>query len=137
MSGQDDARVEVIQADEDMASELLHNIFGATYANSSSNVSEIGRYFARHRIASAATARGEGWQPIETAPRVGRIIIWSPLYGGWPVFARWDEDSYAKKPRPFWNTDTSRSDGLLALRERPPTHWMPLPAPPARDEGGL
>lgn len=75
----------------------------------------------------------QGWQPIETAPKVagaeilivrrGRVTI------GW-----WDEDKYGKKPIPFWNGHDAWHERLWAKRT-PPTHWMPLPAPPQAEAG--
>lgn len=70
------------------------------------------------------------WQPIETAPKDGREILlfdrddlptvfagkWAPVAGdgGWWIYA----------------------DELLqdACAEAFPTHWMPLPPPPEREE---
>lgn len=60
------------------------------------------------------------WQPIETAPKDGTLIL-----------AAWDKSqavsivSYAKEPTGgfFWLTD---DDCFVST----PTHWMPLPEPP-------
>jgi hypothetical protein len=83
-------------------------------------------------IVSELIARREAdvWQDIRTAPKDCRILVWSPLFKGKAVAAKWNADEYSKKPRPFWDTDTSRYDGLAALREFPPTHWCHLPPPP-------
>lgn len=69
------------------------------------------------------------WQPIETAPRDDRRILgYFPHHGNieriW-----WNDDRYAKKPRPFWNNshDWSRTSDA---RRKQPTHWMPFPEPP-------
>lgn len=60
------------------------------------------------------------WQPIETAPRFGRLLVRTPEIGtcvasaGWlnetPEEIRWEvvNDIYVN-----------------------PTHWMPLPSPPS------
>jgi hypothetical protein len=58
-----------------------------------------------------------GWQPIETAPRDGTLILmWiehtidikgGPMIGGW-----------------------HKKIGFSASRFDVPTHWMPLPPPP-------
>ena len=61
------------------------------------------------------------WQPIETAPRTGESVLWGhPVHGvqqgHWangPVSCVYDEDC-----------------GYLSPFTSPPTHWMPLPAPP-------
>lgn len=81
------------------------------------------------RVAELEAA--QGWQPIETAPKDGTIIFveaydharltgpvhsgyWSPAYEGGPY--AWVEDY-----------DYKICD---------PTHWMPLPQPPASDSQG-
>ena len=56
------------------------------------------------------------WQPIETAPRDGtEILLWEDGY----ILGSWVEEyGYFADP-----------DGHL-WKNRQPTHWMPLPAPP-------
>lgn len=65
------------------------------------------------------------WRPIESAPKDQKILVWAR---GYHWVAGWDDDRYAKKPRPFW--DYSNLWGKTGCRETPPTHWMPLPDPP-------
>lgn len=67
------------------------------------------------------------WQPIDSAPKDGKILVASPLFEGTTFIARYDDDRYANKPRPYWSfvgqkTTTSRAGQ--------PTHWRPLPPPP-------
>jgi hypothetical protein len=70
------------------------------------------------------------WQPIETAPKDGtRVMLYRP--GQDPVFGRWNSDRFASKPKPFWDHDLIRLHGMLDARKNPPTHWQPLPDPPA------
>lgn len=70
------------------------------------------------------------WQPIETAPKDGTyIIVWPPTYKGVCSCARWYDDAYAKKPRPYWRRIDTHGSVLLS-RENPPTHWMPIPNGP-------
>ncbi len=67
------------------------------------------------------------WQPIETAPMDGTyVVVWPPSYTGVTSCAKWDNDEYAKKPRPYWyrtDAQTNRS------RELTPTHWMRIDQP--------
>lgn len=68
------------------------------------------------------------WQPIETAPKDKRVMLYFPKRG--PVFGRWDSDAYAKTPRPYWSHDNERLFGITDARKNPPTHWAPQPDPP-------
>lgn len=75
-----------------------------------------------------------GWQPIETAPKDGRFLLLFGPEGGvapdgeygvpWWCVANWG---------PTWNglLDWSSGDDQPPLK---PTHWMPLPEPPATEE---
>ena len=74
------------------------------------------------------------WQPIETAPKDGtRVLLYRP--GGWPsarvTVGNYSDERYHTRPRPYWTHDLERMEGKVATRHRQPTHWMPLPAPPA------
>ena len=69
------------------------------------------------------------WQPIETAPRDGTtILVWQK---GSVEFARWNTGPWNKMPRPFWDGTLAALWGKMTARNHPPTHWMPLPPPPA------
>ncbi len=74
------------------------------------------------------------WQPIETAPKDGtHVIVWPPTWDGVTSCAYWDDDKYAKRPRPFWK----RSDDLNRVsisRGKQPTHWMPNIEPPTQTD---
>lgn len=72
-----------------------------------------------------------GWRPIETAPRDGTLIdVWCPGIGR-VADVQWE---------PFVN-DFARAvtiegePGWTHYPNAPPTHWQPLPTPPA-DGGG-
>lgn len=87
------------------------------------------------RDASAELARMRealtGWQPIETAPRDGtHIDVWyapkSPT--GEPLIPCRVAYAYFEDGR-WWYQNTSNGLGLRLWQE--PTHWMPLPEPPA------
>ena len=67
------------------------------------------------------------WQPIETAPKDGRVII------AWFGAARdnYVESVYWSSPNSNRGAWTWQHDGDQP--ENPPTHWMLLPAPPTGD----
>ncbi len=72
------------------------------------------------------------WQPIETAPKdKSLILVYRPAALKWGQIdiATWDDDRYAKKPRPYWRS-IIRIMGKLDMRAWEPTHWQPLPEPP-------
>jgi len=71
-------------------------------------------------LSSPHTESAKEWQPIETAPRDDRrILVWRPDEKDGHHFAHAGVD--------YW-----RLNGwYLSRRYQQPTHWMPLPAPPA------
>lgn len=78
------------------------------------------------------------WQPIETAPKDGSYFLASNAHGVW--VAHWEEFS----PGGFRFDQPYRTVMLnhwhiadKANQYRPPTHWMPLPAPPDSAAGHL
>ncbi len=88
------------------------------------------------RIRSALSAQVQdvaGWRPIETAPKDG-----TPILGGHSeavLTVWWEADgSQNNSGEPGW------VDGSFNRIEEnytyPITHWMPLPAAPAKQEGG-
>lgn len=74
------------------------------------------------------SAREQGWQPIETALKDGTRIL---ICGGNRVYiARWDDDRYAQRPRPYFARESMARQSVTDDRAFGATHWMPLPAPP-------
>jgi hypothetical protein len=72
------------------------------------------------------------WQPIETAPMDRVVLLFPPTWGGRTcAMGKWEEDLFAKKPRPYWRREDAMS--VSRSRDMPPTHWMPLPVPPPPD----
>ena len=59
------------------------------------------------------------WQPIETAPRYGRILVWSPDIGQCVASAGWDTE-----------TPDDIRWGIVNDIYVEPTLWMPLPQHP-------
>ena len=92
----------------------------------------------QHAIAQPAKpepVQVDAWQPITTAPKDKRIFLyWPKIFGGCIYGGHWERDTYAKKPVPYWTSDISRIVGLRELRALPPTHWLPVPAPPTQAE---
>lgn len=84
----------------------------------------IGAHFAGPETPSPAQREKEQqWQPIETAPRDETEVL---LYAAAGVFSDtglgyWDGKMWSCG----WNKEF-----------RNPTHWMPLPTPPALQSGG-
>jgi len=72
------------------------------------------------------------WQPIDTAPKNGTIVIvWPPTSSGvtsCASCASWDDGSDTSRPRHYWR----RVDALTAAESllNPPTHWRPVLAGP-------
>ena len=63
------------------------------------------------------------WRDIETAPKDGTVVLLAGCRK--PVAAAWLEDEID-----YWHVDDNKL-GPFALRGPGPTHWMPLPKPPA------
>ena len=69
------------------------------------------------------------WQPIETAPKDTTVLIhWAESKGynghtGIGGLADCEEDGF------LWYEDHGADSGETCLED--PTHWMPLPEPPA------
>lgn len=67
------------------------------------------------------------WKPIETAPKdLTRILV---PFKGKVYIAYWDDEKYAREPRPFWFI-RDQPFGKKANRLAQPLVWMPLPDPP-------
>ena len=78
--------------------------------------------------ADVSAPDNNGWQPIETAPRDGTPILSCVEGDPEPVIAWWDKWEYGC----YWKT---LNEYYAMDRGRIPTHWMPLPQPPALDKG--
>jgi hypothetical protein len=63
------------------------------------------------------------WQPIETAPRDGRFIVFEPTEGRGRVLMA---DRVSAGPTLLWRRVGGHPEDFFVK----PTHWMPLPAPP-------
>ena len=100
---------------------------------------EIFHRMAQHWI-SAATQPAPiptGWQPIETAPKDGTaIIVGAGCYPVQPSTVIWVSDPSVSACAPGWfinyksKTMFGESIALFPI-DYDPTHWQPLPLPPA------
>ena len=69
------------------------------------------------------------WQPIETAPKDRYILVYPGIWTGVNCsVAEFDDNKYARKPRPYWRRLDTNS--VTDSRSHPPSHWMPLPPAP-------
>ena len=85
---------------------------------------------------SVTPAECRGWQPIETVPKDGSVILIVDMTDRYPNVqaASWWPERDNKFPWTLFEGNNGR-DGLNALDARfPPTHWMPLPKPPQNDD---
>jgi hypothetical protein len=90
--------------------------YRAAYDN---RFTQAGEIVARDLLNAALNAELASWQPIDTAPRDRRNVIIAGCYG--------NGISYVEEG--WWNPSGHWNSRKLD----PPTHWMPLPAAPARD----
>ena len=78
------------------------------------------------------------WQPIETAPRDGRLVLlgWPPRMGsnGLVIPAKWFDASmiYSEENRTGWY---GHAEGIGFTHLSYMTHWMPFPNPPEAGSG--
>lgn len=71
-------------------------------------------------------------KPIdENTPKDGTLLLWSPFLGGTLGGGRWDDDRYAKNPRPYWSMHCIQTVwGKTRMRDYQPTHWDYMPTSP-------
>jgi len=84
-------------------------------------------------------AQHEGWQPIETAPKDGTVVLLLSPEG--EDEGHWEEVRYCVLGSPqgaFGAGWVDSTNNLPIYAEFEPTHWMPLPAAPdsATSAGG-
>ena len=73
------------------------------------------------------------WQPIATAPKDRRVLLYYPQQFPGVVCGVWQEGEFAlfgSCPKPHWVNDRSHIHGVLNTRAIQPTHWMDLPSDP-------
>jgi hypothetical protein len=82
---------------------------------------ETGHIFNRELQAEITRLKGEQWQPIETMPKDGPLVLvyWEKSLTGKSTTALIGPDEYQE---------------IRGYGEPPATYWMPLPDPPVRGE---
>jgi biotin carboxyl carrier protein len=90
----------------------------------------------------AQVAAPEGWQPIETAPKDGTVVlVFDGQFVGTALFSAWERDErglvIGLEPEDTNPPDCWEWTGDGSEVGPTPTHWMPLPAAPKRDGGFL
>jgi hypothetical protein len=83
-----------------------------------------------HDPTCAATDK---WQPIETAPTDGTRVLVANEHGAWMAEHRKHAPSGFYFPNP-WRSVLINHWHLERHCSLVPTHWQPLPAPPAAQE---
>lgn len=98
-------------------------------------------------LASLSVAQGQGWLPIESAPRDGTVVdLWSRLSGHRVANVQWlhgsKRDPERCGPGGVWEhlaaegwAPVNSKEGCGSFTEEQFTHWMPLPAAPAQPDG--
>ena len=101
----------------------------AWFADPTMRKSDLMQDRMRAAIAAYQAVVGEGWQPIESAPKdfVTTVDLWN---GERNADCIWGRSTYGRVY--CWIRETGYdSDGPVWDALRPsPTHWMPLPEPP-------
>ena len=77
------------------------------------------------------------WQPIETAPTTGEVIlIWKPderMVGEYMMATYWSDVNTSREPGWVPVGGIHKQGYHSSVTDTPqgyPTHWMPLPEPP-------
>lgn len=87
--------------------------------------------YNREQAEKAERALAKAWEPIESAPRDGtEFQAWM---GYWEPRCRINPDTEAFE---IWGRVDYDQDGWDTYLHLAPTHWMPLPEPPATKEAG-
>jgi len=131
--------IEITQTDRDAAAPILKLYGGQNYAIMREHVGDwydnlaVVRAFARHR--TEAIVEREDWQPIETAPQDGTCAV---LYFPQHAHEGFDGLDYRYRLAIYrdgrWRDQGTNHDsfeGVDPSYDDTPTHWRPLPPPPA------
>lgn len=83
------------------------------------------------KLAALLASQSTGWRPMESAPTEIGTGEWARPYilllpkEGLARIGKWEDDRFARAPRPFWKY---QGFTILDSRANPPTRWMPLPS---------
>lgn len=104
---------------------------GVTSMSSLDRDQAIEDLIAAVRAEPRASSSGQGWQPIDTAPKGTRLWCFDIIEGYYEaVLIEVQEFISVGHSRTVW-----RWHNKSANRYSKPTHWMPLPAPPSSGQG--
>jgi hypothetical protein len=84
------------------------------------------RALARAILEASQAAPQQGWQPIETAPKDTRVLLWGTFWN--------DRDVFQYPLIGLWSPQDEH--WLIPCEYRfkvRPTHWQPLPPPPTKE----
>jgi hypothetical protein len=90
-------------------------------------------------IRALAVSPQTGWQPIETAPKDGKILLaWrtcrTASVGCWSYDEAYESRKWGHKAvKEGWR---SEGDQCIPVNQSDCTHWQPVPALPRADGGG-
>jgi hypothetical protein len=73
------------------------------------------------------------WQPIDTAPKDGTVVILADVHSVWTGFWHNGKDNYWGFEG--WYEEDQRAN-ILTAKPSPATDWMPLPSPPGAARKG-
>ena len=92
----------------------------AWFADPTMRKSDLMQDRMRAAIAAYQAEVGEGWQPIESAPKDGTSIL---IFCGFSIVGSWVTDGARVKNG--WSDDKQGINPIFMA-----THWQPLPEPP-------
>ncbi len=111
---------------------------------SCANMQKLQKIYTEQQVrellaAASKLPQGDGWLPIESAPKDKTILLgyrnthgnWRTLRGEW--FSREEIDEFWEDPdgvEPGWFETSVEADDVPNVWRTEPTHWMPLPQPP-------
>jgi hypothetical protein len=117
----------------DAKAKIINGLWYIECTNGLCHLMSFGPYGTEEEAIKAWNTRADDWQPIDTAPKDGTmLLLWSMgiHLGSWRV-----DDGYSGDKEPSWfdNSCDSFTTGYSATPLNP-THWKHLPEPPTGEE---